>query len=102
MAKREYFEHETLGTGETQTQRAEAQGTRGPIGEVIASSKDHSVGEALDLWLTSDEGHCEGIMNPEIRRIGIEQAGPDSERWLYWTANTARSDDGEPPEYCVP
>jgi uncharacterized protein YkwD len=83
MAENNYFEHEDL-AGQSPADRVRAVGyAEKLVGENIAYGPG-SVEEAVEGWLDSP-GHCENIMDPRFREMGVGYAsGSGERRGLYW------------------
>lgn len=83
MAEHNYFDHIDL-RGASPADRIHAVGYRERlVGENIAYGVD-SAKEAVQGWLHSPE-HCENIMDPRFREMGIGYAaGTTARRGLYW------------------
>jgi uncharacterized protein YkwD len=83
MAAHNYFEHEDLG-GHTPADRVRAVGYREKlVGENIAYGPT-SAEEVVRGWLDSP-GHCENIMDPRFREMGLAYApGRVQRHGLYW------------------
>ena len=60
----------------------------GVIAENIAA--DGAAVGAVLRWMSSPSGHCEAIMNPNFKFIGVGMA-PDGEFDAYWTVQFAQS-----------
>ncbi len=86
MGTRNFFDHNTP-EGTTPFQRIAAAGYTGsPQGENIAAG--NATAEAtMTQWMNSP-GHCQNIMNPQYRSIGVGYANVASSRYRhYWTQN---------------
>ena len=83
MAVHNYFEHADL-IGRTPADRVRASGYREQlVGENIAYGPS-TVEELVQGWLDSP-GHCENIMDPRFREMGLAYAqGRRERRGLYW------------------
>ena len=83
MAVHDYFEHEDR-AGRTPADRVRASGYREQlVGENIAYGPA-TVEEVVRGWLDSP-GHCENIMDPRFREMGLAYAQGRRERHgLYW------------------
>lgn len=78
MKTRDYFSH-TNPDGEGPVERMRAQGfSGGTWGENIAMGQS-SAAAAVQSWMSSQQGHCENIMNGSFNAVGIGYAAP------YWT-----------------
>ncbi|WP_282424525.1 CAP domain-containing protein [Polyangium sp. 15x6] len=85
MASRNYFEHVTP-EGRTVEQRAKATGfsVDATMGENIGAGRPTAVG-AVEQWMASTH-HCQNIMNPKYRHIGVGYAAREGSRYThYWT-----------------
>ena len=83
MARHNYFDHQDL-SGRSPADRVRAAGYREQrVGENIAYGT-LSIEDAIAGWLNSP-GHCENLMDPRFKEMGIAFA-PDSgeHRELYW------------------
>lgn len=103
MATRNYFSHETLGSGKQFWDRVKEAGAGTTAnGEVIAYSTWEGSAEPLDVWLESRKGHCHMIMDPQVVRIGTEFAKtPSGKVAYYWTGLLAFTLDGRTPQACL-
>jgi uncharacterized protein YkwD len=92
MATRHFFAHENP-DGDGPFDRMDAAGFAGqqPWGENIAAGVSKAAA-VVELWMDSTEGHCENIMEPSFRVIGVGyDFDQDSEFGHYWTQNFAGS-----------
>jgi len=79
MADRGYFDHETLGTGETPWDRAEEQGISANA-ENIAMG--YTTAEAALEGFKASNGHCNNMMRSSLKLVGVGYAEADgSPRW---------------------
>lgn len=87
MARRNYFSHNTKGSGQTASERITASGfIWSTSGENIAAGYD-SPDATSEGWLKSD-GHCAGIMNANFKEVGVGFFSyPDSPYKNYWAEN---------------
>ncbi|MFK7602703.1 CAP domain-containing protein [Deinococcus sp. SM5_A1] len=87
MAAQDFFAHESPNGG-TMTTRVEAAGYTAwkNLGENIAAGySDTQVPEAMTAWLESKTGHCEALMNPQFREVGIGYAPATGGQYsAYW------------------
>jgi uncharacterized protein YkwD len=83
MADRGYFSHTTLGTGESFGDRANEQGISANA-ENIAAGRSSAEG-ALEQWKASTSGHCNEMMNPSYKLVGVGYAEGDIAYRHYWT-----------------
>lgn len=84
MANRGYFSHTGL-DGRGPTARARDAGFPGQVGENIAAGRG-TAAAAIDQWKGSKTGHCNALMNPRNRLIGIGYGRKDGSRYThYWT-----------------
>jgi uncharacterized protein YkwD len=83
MADRGYFSHTTLGTGESFWDRANEQGISANA-ENIAAGRSSAEG-ALEQWKASTSGHCNNMMNPSYKLVGVGYAEGDIAYRHYWT-----------------
>jgi len=82
MADNNYFNHDSQ-DGRSPWDRAEAQGISAS-GENIAAGSS-SAQAALDQWKGSF-GHCNNMMNPDAKLVGVARAeNSDSTYTYYWT-----------------
>mmetsp|Transcript_39456 Transcript_39456/g.114207 ORF Transcript_39456/g.114207 Transcript_39456/m.114207 type:complete len:184 (+) Transcript_39456:359-910(+) len=95
MASEKLLLPDPLFNGETFEQRAAAQGTRAS-GERLATTREGVPENLLRLWLASKE--CVVIMDPALRRIGVESVKTDE--W-YWTAIFDTEEDGSTDKHCL-
>lgn len=86
MASRNYFDHTSL-DGRTVGDRLRAAGySGGGYGENIAAGNE-TAQATVAQWMRSP-GHCENIMDPHFRTLGVGYAfGPNSSYGHYWTQN---------------
>lgn len=84
MAKNNYFSHNRP-DGSTPAQRVRATGYRyTAVGENIAAGQP-TVEKVVTKWIDSP-GHCQNLMNPRFRNIGVACARNDATTYhLYWT-----------------
>ncbi|MCC3764941.1 CAP domain-containing protein [Glycomyces sp. TRM65418] len=82
MAANDYFSHDSQ-DGRSPTDRANAQGFEGGVGENIAMGYPDAAA-AMEGWMNS-EGHRANILNCEYDVIGIGVA--DRDGTLYWVQN---------------
>lgn len=84
MAKNNYFSHNRPDGG-TLAQRVRATGYHNPaVGENIAAGQPN-VASVVSKWIDSP-GHCQNLMNPRFRNIGVACARNDAATYrLYWT-----------------
>jgi len=89
MAKNNYFSHDSL-DGKTMGQRLlDAGYSFTAAGENIAAN-DSSVQGVVARWLDSP-GHCQNMMNPAYRDIGVACAHSDLATYsTYWTMDLGR------------
>ena len=88
MARRGYFSHNTLG-GPIWSTRVGAHWNGGTIGEnIAASSHDRTLQQVVDLWLESESGHCNLLMDSRFTHAGIG-SGQDADNGFayhyFWT-----------------
>jgi len=80
MAERGYFDHMTLSTGETPWDRAQEQG-------ISANAENIAMGyptaEAALEGLKASNGHCNNMMRPSLKLVGVGYAEADGNR--RWT-----------------
>jgi len=71
MLENSYFSHDSL-DGRMLLDRTRDAGFAGagPVGENIVAGA-RTAAAAVASWMGSDEGHCENIMNPSYRVIGV-------------------------------
>lgn len=88
MAQHDYFEHVDL-SGKSPADRLRAAGYRDQlVGENIAYGPT-TADEVVAGWLHSP-GHCENIMDPRFRAMGLALApGQGARRGLYWDQELA-------------
>lgn len=88
MGMRSYFSHDTP-EGLTVGDRITAAGYTGsPRGEVLAAGQP-TAQSAVEAWMTSTTGHCEGVMNASANEIGVGYAFVETSPYrVYWTAKT--------------
>ena len=81
MADNNYLEHDGLdGRGPSERVRDAGFPGDGASENILAGTADPA--EALEIWLGSDEGHCENLMNPSWQVTGIGYAfGSGGHRW---------------------
>ena len=86
MGRQDYFSHTGL-DGRDPGQRVRDVGFRGsgPVGENIALGA--STAEVATRGFMDSPGHCENIMNPSYRVIGIGYVDSGSGARHYWTQN---------------
>lgn len=86
MAARNYFDH-TTPEGRTVADRLRAAGFHGKgYGENIAAGEG-TAAATVQQWMDSP-GHCENIMDPGFRLLGVGYAqGSNSSYGHYWTQN---------------
>ena len=84
MGTRNFFDHDTP-EGTTPFQRIAAAGYTGsPQGENIAAG-NATAAATMEQWMNSP-GHCQNIMNPQYRSIGVGYANVRGSRYThYWT-----------------
>ena len=85
MASRNYFDHVTP-ERRTVEQRAKAAGFpfEATIGENIGAGRPTAAG-VVEQWMASTH-HCQNIMNPQFRHIGVGYATREGARYThYWT-----------------
>ena len=95
MMDRDYFSHNTKGTGVTFAQRIEREGYNySTAGENIAwgSGSLGSPDSIFKSWMKSD-GHRKNILRKSFREIGIGAAGPGTFKG-YWGAVVWTADFG--------
>jgi hypothetical protein len=79
MADRDYFDHDTLGTGESPWDRAEAQGISAS-GENIAMG--YFTAEATLEGFKASNGHCNNMMKASYTLVGVGYGeGQGNRRW---------------------
>lgn len=90
MAKNNYFSHTSL-DGRTFDKRITAAGySWSAVGENIAAGQS-SVQNVMTSWINSP-GHCQNLMNPTYRDIGVACVRNDASTYrLYWTMDLGRS-----------
>lgn len=77
-----YFSHVSL-DGATPTDRAQASGYQGMVGENVAGGQE-TPERAMESWLESP-GHCAAIMGPDTVVIGIGHMEVPNSPWgTYW------------------
>jgi uncharacterized protein YkwD len=86
MGARRYFSHNSM-DGRTPFQRMMAAGyNASPMGENIAAGNG-TAAATVTQWMNSP-GHCQNIMNPGFRALGVGYASvPGSPYRHYWTQN---------------
>ncbi|GAA0397603.1 hypothetical protein GCM10009133_03290 [Cocleimonas flava] len=58
---------------------------------ITAGTNRDTAQKAIDSWLASTTGHCESMMNADVREVGLAfAANADSEYTNYWTQKLAR------------
>lgn len=84
MARHNYFEHRSP-SGSNVTDRVSASRYKWrSVGENLAGG-NHSIAEAMDMWLTSPE-HCENLMDAKYADVAVAcVAQPGSDLGTYWT-----------------
>ena len=90
MAQNNYFSHTSL-DGRTMVQRVVATGyTYKALGENIAAGQS-TVESVITGW-TNSPGHCQNLMNPALRDIGVACVRSDTSSYrYYWTMVLGRS-----------
>lgn len=90
MAQNNYFSHTSL-DGRTMAQRVVATGyTYSALGENIAAGQS-TVESVITGW-TNSPGHCQNLMNPAFRDIGVACVRSDTSNYrYYWTMVLGRS-----------
>jgi uncharacterized protein YkwD len=90
MAQNNYFSHTSL-DGRTMVQRVVATGyTYKALGENIAAGQS-TVESVITGW-TNSPGHCQNLMNPAFRDIGVACVRSDTSNYrYYWTMVLGRS-----------
>jgi uncharacterized protein YkwD len=90
MAQNNYFSHTSL-DGRTLSQRVLAAGySYMAVGENIAAGQT-TVESVMTAWINSP-GHCQNLMNPTFRDIGVACIRNDAATYrLYWTMNLGRT-----------
>jgi uncharacterized protein YkwD len=90
MAQNNYFSHTSL-DGRTMVQRVVATGyTYSALGENIAAGQS-TVESVITGW-TNSPGHCQNLMNPAFRDIGVACVRSDTSNYrYYWTMVLGRS-----------
>ncbi len=90
MAQNNYFSHTSL-DGRTMVQRVVATGyTYTNLGENIAAGQS-TVESVITGW-TNSPGHCQNLMNPAFRDIGVACVRSDTSSYrYYWTMVLGRS-----------
>jgi uncharacterized protein YkwD len=84
MAQKGYFSHDAP-DGRNMEARVKAQGySYSALGENIAAGQ-RTPAAVMAGWLDSP-GHCENIMNPSFRELGVGRATGGS-YGIYWTQN---------------
>ena len=88
MGTRDYFDHDSL-DGRSPGDRIRATGFQPRTwGENIFAGPS-TPAEVVDGWMKSP-GHCENIMNPRFRFLGVGYASvPRSTYTNYWTQDFA-------------
>merc|ERR1719410_3250917 len=88
MAAQNYFSH-TSKNGRSPWDRANAQGVSAGA-ENIAAGRG-AADDVMTQWKNSD-GHCRGMMNPDMRIFGVGRAyEPQSNYRYYWTQMLGRA-----------
>jgi len=90
MAQNNYFSHTSL-DGRTMARRVVATGyTYSALGENIAAGQS-TVESVITGW-TNSPGHCQNLMNPAFRDIGVACVRSDTSNYrYYWTMVLGRS-----------
>lgn len=87
MAARDYYSHVSP-EGWTHARRAEAAGYTNwrDLGENLAAGyAEDQVAEAITDWLGSKEGHCETLMSPALKEMGLGYASSMGGKYSsYW------------------
>jgi uncharacterized protein YkwD len=86
MAENAFFSHTNL-QGEESWDRMMAAGYNGTgFSENIAAGSSQ-IEHTLNQWLTSVEGHCEALFDPQMKEIGIGYYPTNAGYQFYWTQN---------------
>jgi uncharacterized protein YkwD len=87
MADNSYFSHTNLVGDESWDRIRDAGYDWEHASENIAAGSEE-IEQTMQQWLTSDMGHCEGLMDPNMTEIGIGYyPKPGSQYRHYWTQN---------------
>jgi uncharacterized protein YkwD len=86
MGKKNYFSH-TNQEGEESWDRIWEAGFAGNITSENITAGPPTVQQAMQNFLTSTQGHCEALFDPQITEVGIGYYQQGGGYQFYWTQN---------------
>ena len=90
MAQNNYFSHDSL-DGRTAAQRISDAGYSYSAAAENIAAGDTTVESVMTRWINSP-GHCQNMMNPTYRDIGVACARNDAATYSrYWTMDLGRT-----------
>lgn len=90
MAVNGYFDHDGLDGRDPFDRMVDAGFSGSPAAENIAAG-NAAAEDTLTQWLSSTDGHCENIMDPELTTLGVGYAEDQGAPYRhYWVQNFGR------------